>query len=256
MIGLKGHLVVIVLANSFLCCHSALINYNNQLPCEFTEFGYRLRCLYTNAGRLTFKYSDSYKNVRRLTLFGRFTALTVSKQFMSLISIDTAWGLKHLSGADLPDSLVNLYIFGNRLKSLDLSKFPANLAVINANNNLINEIDLSTLPEALETLVLMSNNITSLNLEPLTGRKIALRLNVLDNPIVCTCSLVKQFVNALRYNRLHCQSNDEQSRCFQCKAGTPFENYHLSTKISPNFDAGVLDLISYDGNQQRCLQPF
>ena len=254
MIGLTGHLVVLVFASCFVCCHSTLINRNNQSPGEFTEFGNRLRCWYKQAGRLTVEYSDSYNNISRLTLEGRFTTLTVSKQFKSLYSIDIDGSLNHLSGADLPDFLVILYLYDNRLTSLDLSNFPANLAVIYASNNFITEIDLSTLPEALETLILRSNNITSLNLEPLRFRKVALYLNVLENPIVCTCSLVKQFMKVLPHKRLYCHLNDHLGRCFKCKAGTPFEHYHLSTKISPNFGIRVLDLISYDGQQQQCLQ--
>ena len=245
MIGPTG-LLVIVVASFFVCGHSAYIDHPS---CELRDGNKTLHCEEWELSQLKVPYHDIFAKVVRLEVRGWFEKLSVSKKFTSLITINIEASLTELSGIDLPDSLVNLRVQHNRLTSLDIGSFPANLRLLDASYNLISEVDLSTLPLAMDTLNLEFNEITSLDLKQFIFdcRQKALNLNMLNNPITCSCPLVYDFMNAVQYKRIRCEIGPSM-RCFQCEPGS-FQLYGFYSS-----DAGILSLKSDDAHAQRCLQ--
>ena len=240
MRGLTG-LLAIVIVGCIVSCHSAAI-VNHR--CSNTVDGMDITCE-CYADHFELDFWNNFENATSIEITGSCKDISISKLFKSLKSLTVLAQLTQLSGDDFPDSIVNLIVRHNKLTFLDVGSFPAGLQFIHASNNLITKVDFESLPAALFFLNLDRNNIPSLNLDPLEGRKPALSMYVTNNPVFCTCALIRQFAGAVESGGLVCGIRGG-SACFKCRSGGDdrFLNYSMYSEQSKYSKLRVTDAMS------------
>ena len=223
---------------------------NHSSMCEFKEEESSKVIYCPEKGQhLRLEYYEEFASATILKVRGYYSSVSISKRYVNFKTIDIGSRLTTLDGADLPDNFLVLQLRNNLLTSLNLSSLPATLRELDVLDNDLTELDLSTLPAALRFIFIRHNKITSLDLTPLVNRRPKLRLDMLNNPLNCTCELVNQFVDVVESKSLKCLQRRQPPAdgCFHC-ANEAFKGY----PFYPRF-RGVLDITRADLHGERCL---